>query len=493
MKINELQHIHQQTDRQMQGILLGAWLLSFVYAGVYSTWMEALILGGIIIVPAFVLISSQSGQSLTRHVVCITLLLFVSLHVQQLNGMVEAHFGYFVVIAVLFAYKDWTVFLTAAVVAAIHHFSFYFLQVSGTGVMLFDPDNLSLVIVLQHAFYVVIECAILAYQCIRSQHEIALVSSLNKVIGDGQLDFTHNEGKTDNPLLKKLNTVIFNTREALNEVKSSNRYIVDSVEQVTSSFQQFDENSRQEVQGTIEIASATEQMVCTFSEMVEDANNAFEKVQVAVDCNNQTSQAMHLSQESMTTLQDIINNANKTIVELSEQSQQISQVLQVINAISEQTNLLALNAAIEAARAGESGRGFAVVADEVRTLASRTRESVDQTHTIISQIQESGQNAVLDMERCLNQISSSMSISDEVNKEMARANEVIKQLAGLNEQMATNINQQSDVSKDIATNVGQIKSSTEKNGEHISLVVNSMIGLQRHSDALETQLNRFVV
>lgn len=493
---NTHQHTHQQTDKQVQWVLFGAWLLSLIYASVYSTWTEALVLGAIIIAPPLWLIQTNPGQSITRQVNCIALLLMVSLHVQQLNGMVEAHFGYFVVIAVLFAYKDWRVFVTATVVAGIHHFSFYLLQVNGTGIMLFDPDNLSLLIVLQHVFYVVIECTILGYQSVQSFQEMGLVSSLNKVIGDEkqkQLDFTHSEDNSGNPLLQKLHTVIFSTRNALNEVKSSNRFIADSVEQVTRSFKEFDHNSQQEVQGTLDIASATEQMVCTFDEMVQDANLAFEKVQVAVDCNNLTGKAITSSVASMSTLQDIINNANKTIVELSGQSQEISHVLKVINSISEQTNLLALNAAIEAARAGESGRGFAVVADEVRTLAMRTRESIDETHAIISKVQESGQMAVLDMERCLSQIGSSISISDEVNKEMTRSSEVIDELSRLNEQMATNINQQSDVSKDIAKNVGHIKNSTEKNGQHISSVVDSMVGLQQHSQALELQLDRFVV
>ncbi len=55
--------------------------------------------------------------------------------------------------------------------------------------------------------------------------------------------------------------------------------------------------------------------------------------------------------------------------------------------IADQTNLLALNAAIGAARAGEAGKGFAVVADEVRKLAEKTM-STTQAGQFLNEIVE---------------------------------------------------------------------------------------------------------
>lgn len=493
MDHKEQRLIGEKTDKFMQYVLIGAWLISLIYASVYDMWLQAFVVGGIIVALPFLFIYQNPGAVITRHIVAISLILQVALHVQLLNGMIEAHFGFFVVIAIMFGYKDHKLFITCTLVTAVHHILFYLLQAGGTGILLFDPNNFSVWVVIQHALYVVIQSSIMAYQSFQSQQERGLVQSLNQVIRQDRLDFTHGDAGTANPLMQKLNTLLFTTRDALRGVKSSNQVIVDSVGKVTDSVSQFDENSQKEVAGTTEIATATEQMVCTFESMVNDANLAYEKVQSAVDCNTQAGRAMDSSIQSMSSLQEIINSANKTIVELSVQSQEISQVLQVINSISEQTNLLALNAAIEAARAGESGRGFAVVADEVRTLAMRTRESIDETHNIISKVQDSGKAAVDEMESCLSQIGSAVSNSDDVNREMEKARNVIEELAQLNAQMADNINQQSKVSRDIASSANAIRSSTEQNSEHINSVVQSMSGLQQHSQELESQLQRFVV
>ena len=277
MENSQMQLQHQQTDRMMLYVLFGSWLLSFIYAFVFDTYLQAFLIGALIVVPAVVLIASKPGQSITRHVVAMALLLLVALHVQQLNGMVEAHFGFFVVIAILFAYKDWQVFVTCTLLTATHHLLFYYFQLADTGILLFDPDNLSFLVVLQHAFYVVVECTILAYQSRQSHQESGLVNSLNKVIGD-QLDFTQVNQDHENPLMVKLNTLLGSTRDALHKVKSSNQFIVSSVDQVTESMQRFNHNARSESQGTAQIAAATEQMVQTFDEMVQHANSAYESV-----------------------------------------------------------------------------------------------------------------------------------------------------------------------------------------------------------------------
>lgn len=87
------------------------------------------------------------------------------------------------------------------------------------------------------------------------------------------------------------------------------------------------------------------------------------------------------------------DNANSSVVQLSNSSTEIGNIVKVITSIAQQTNLLALNATIEAARAGEAGRGFAVVANEVKELAKETARATEDISKKVEVIQKDTSSA----------------------------------------------------------------------------------------------------
>ncbi|MDN4503837.1 methyl-accepting chemotaxis protein [Alteromonadaceae bacterium BrNp21-10] len=115
------------------------------------------------------------------------------------------------------------------------------------------------------------------------------------------------------------------------------------------------------------------------------AANANETSQAMVNSKNQTQEVIDASNHTV----KLLTAGKNAITQLGDSVTDVTAILDVIRNVAEQTNLLALNAAIESARAGEHGRGFAVVSDEVRKLALKTQDSLQQTGTILTQLQKS--------------------------------------------------------------------------------------------------------
>ncbi|WP_448192351.1 methyl-accepting chemotaxis protein [Azospirillum sp. sgz301742] len=121
------------------------------------------------------------------------------------------------------------------------------------------------------------------------------------------------------------------------------------------------------------IASATEQLSATTSEISMRINQSVQGARDTADAADQTSH---------------------TIEALAHQALRIGDIVKLINDIASKTNLLALNATIEAARAGDAGKGFAVVASEVKQLANQTAKATEDITQQINGVQQSTQRAV---------------------------------------------------------------------------------------------------
>lgn len=134
---------------------------TFGLAPWYGTWQPALLAGlPAAIVPT--LLAWKAPQALaSRMAVAIACMWFCALHIHQAMGMVELHFGIFVLLALLVVYQDWRVIIGAAGFVAAHHLLFNFLQQAGFGTMCLSQPSLAVIVV--HALYVVVESAALCY------------------------------------------------------------------------------------------------------------------------------------------------------------------------------------------------------------------------------------------------------------------------------------------------------------------------------------------
>ncbi len=163
-----------------------------------------------------------------------------------------------------------------------------------------------------------------------------------------------------------------------------------------------------------------------------------------------------------------LDQANLDVQSLVSMFQQIGSVVDVIKNISEQINLLALNAAIEAARAGDQGRGFAVVADEVRSLASRTNLSTDEIASMIEALQLQIDQVVACIIRCKNEGEESVDFVKAASEELDNIMLDMQKIMDMSTYIATSIEQQSSVVKEVSMNVQFIQEITKNNTQTTS-------------------------
>jgi len=200
-------------------------------------------------------------------------------------------------------------------------------------------------------------------------------------------------------------------------------------EQVSTGASQVSSGAQALATGATEQASAIEELSVTMTKVAEQAAANTENVKVATQYVERAGKGVEKGNEHMGQLME-------AMMEINSASSQIATITKVIEDIAFQTNILALNAAVEAARAGNAGKGFAVVADEVRNLATKSAEAAKQTADLI-------QNSVV-----------TISKGTEMTKQTAQ---ILKDIRDITELVIESINKIDKASEEQTTAIEQIK------------------------------------
>ena len=210
------------------------------------------------------------------------------------------------------------------------------------------------------------------------------------------------------------------------------------------------------------VATAVTEMGIVAGEIANNARMTKDKTDEASVKAVEGKEKLDSTVDNINELSAQLINAGEEIVQLQEKSNGITSVLEVIKGIADQTNLLALNAAIEAARAGEQGRGFAVVADEVRTLAVRTQDSTAEITAIINELQETTSEIVHTVGICKEQGINSVNQAQDTEEVLNEIITDVNAIAEMTVLVATAVEQQSVVVKDVDENIIRIRDIGEQ-------------------------------
>lgn len=213
------------------------------------------------------------------------------------------------------------------------------------------------------------------------------------------------------------------------------------------------------------IASASEELQATISEIAKQTNHA----------TSITQKAKVMSQQS-----------NQLVNHLNESSQKIGGILQLIKKIAEQTNLLALNATIEAARAGDMGKGFAVVAHEVKELAKQSSNASEQVGITVQSIQT-------DSVTVMKSIVEIIQIIDQINAVQGEVAGAVEEQTATTSEISRNLNEAANGSGEIATSISQVAGSAQNANVSLNQTLNSANRLSDIAVELKGLVGRFQI
>jgi methyl-accepting chemotaxis protein len=275
--------------------------------------------------------------------------------------------------------------------------------------------------------------------------------------GDMRRDLPHDQVARQDEIgdmARALQKTVGNLRTAFRDVTQGGQQIASASTEFSALSAQMASGTRETSHKASTVAAAAEEMSVNAASVAAGMEQATISLASISDSTSQMTSTIAEIAGNSEKARSITNDANRRaegmsqlMQDLGRSAQEIGKVTEAINRISAQTNLLALNATIEAARAGAAGKGFAVVAGEIKELAQQTSHATEDIKGKIRAIQTSTAAAVGDIQN----------ISG-----------IIRDVSDIVATIATAIEEQAMVTRDIAGNLSQASRGVQDANERVA-------------------------
>ena len=396
---DRLKNDFKNTDKIM---LIISVLNFFVVAGLssitYGTYMLGIISGGILLALSFIAYNFFGGTAISRIIFGIVLMVYPTIMITQQMGLIEMHFGFFLLVAALARYKDITAILAATVVAAVYHLLFTYLQLNGATIMgneiIIFNHGCSWEFAFLHIIMFAVEVVILVFAVISSASQYLEANKL-QIQSDEMLHKLQEENEKNKEIINDTIKVA----NSVNKGDLTQRVHGNTTDENIKALKDIINNMMENLEGKIatdinQILNVLNKFTAyNFTTKVDSKGEIAENLNRLADgitnilIENKTN-GLTL-QESATILSGNVNvlnsSSNEAAASLEETAAAVEEITSIIKSSNEKVNRMSI-LANELNRSAKDGENLASKTTSAMEDIDKQVNSINEAITVIDQI-----------------------------------------------------------------------------------------------------------